>query len=404
MWRTKDWQKDREQIDKVLQTVVSSATARRRFFDSFLGLLKSNEPAEKERLITGIGATMDLCLRKWYHLPASVGPAHYPLLHTFQLVIELQEAAQVFNALSQTTAANLDQRSQELKSILVTWRERLPNEWDDINIWSDLVSWRQHVFSSVNDTYLPLLPQTQGAPAPNAPSYAYRGYHETAWITNRFAHTARKHQLMDVCVNSLNKIYTLPNIEIQEAFLKLREQAKCCFHNPAELSSGLEVINNTNLQFFSNHQKAEFFTLKAMFFAKLERNEDAAQTFSAAITLDHTFAKAWAQYGEYHDNLFKKNPTNLQHASDAVASYLQAAGLYKNAKVRRLLVRILWLLSLDDAQGTIAKSFETFKGDVPTWYWVSFIPQLLLSLSHREAKYARIILMKIARAYPQVYF
>lgn len=402
MWRTRDWQKDRESVDKLLQSVISTATPRRRVFDTFLGLLKSHEPSDKERLITGIGATMDLCLRKWHHLPSPVGPAHYPLLHTFQLVIELQEAAQVFNALTQTTAANLDQRSQELKSILVTWRERLPNEWDDINIWSDLVSWRQHVFGAVNDTYLPLLPQGQGSQAANAPSYAYRGYHETAWIINRFAHVARKHNLMDVCMNSLNKIYTLPNIEIQEAFLKLREQAKCCFHNPAELSSGLEVINNTNLQFFSGPQKAEFFTLKAMFFAKLDRADEATQTFSSAITLDMGFAKAWAQWGEYHDNLFKRNSNNLTHAADAVSCYLQAAGLYKNAKVRKLLVRILWLLSLDDVQGTVAKSFDTFKGDVPTWYWVSFIPQLLQSLSHREAKYARIILMKIARAFPQV--
>jgi hypothetical protein len=33
----------------------------------------------------------------------------------------------------------------------------------------------------------------------------------------------------------LSRIYTLPNIEIQEAFLKLREQAKCHYQNPKEL-------------------------------------------------------------------------------------------------------------------------------------------------------------------------
>ena len=64
-----------------------------------------------------------------------------------------------------------------------------------------------------------------GAPAPHG-AHAFLGYHETAWTINRFAHIARKHGLVDVCLASLTKIYTLPNIEIQDAFFKLREQAK----------------------------------------------------------------------------------------------------------------------------------------------------------------------------------
>lgn len=383
---------------------MDTATPRRRIFDVFLALLNSSkEPSEREHFLKNIQFTMDLCLRKWYHLPEVVGQAHFPLLHIFQQVVELQEAAQIFSALTHTNASNLDQKSAELKSILVTWRERLPNEWDDINTWSDLVSWRQHVFTAVNDTYLPLLPATQTSQgAANAPSYAYRGHHETAWIINRFAHVARKHHLMEVCMSSLNKIYTLPNIEIQEAFLKLREQAKCSFSNPAELTTGLEVINNTNLQYFTSSQKAEFFTLKAMFLSQLNAHDEAVQTFSTAVTLDMSFPKAWAQWGEYHDTMFKRNPLDLKHAAHAVSCYLQAASLYKNGKVRRLLIRILWFLSMDDAACTVATAFDSYKGEILTWYWLSLIPQLLLSLSHRESRYARAILMKIARNQPQV--
>jgi len=65
---------------------------------------------------------------------------------------------------------------------------------------------------------------------------------------------------------------------------------------------------------------------------------------------------------------------------------------------------VFWLLSLDDSNGTIAKAFDTFKGEAPTWYWVTFIPQLLLSLSHREARFARTLLNKIARTFPQALF
>lgn len=384
------------------------ATPRRRIFEAHLALLNAytTKPPDDGPAKKMFGKLCDegvqLSLRKWYYLPEIVSQAHVPLLQVFQQFVELQEAQQIFNSLAVTNATNLDQRSNELKSILGTWRDRLPNLWDDINVWSDLVAWRQHVFSAINKAYLPLIPQPGAGVPPNSSSFAYRGFHETAWIINRFAHVARKHHLNDVCITSLTKIYTLPNIEIQEAFLKLREQAKCHYQNAAELSSGLEVINNTNLMYFNSGQKAEFFTLKGMFLAKLHLHEEANQTFNLAVGMDNNFPKAWAEWGEYHDRMYKENPGDLIIAANAVSSYLQGAGLYKSAKVRKLLVRILWLLSLDDANGTVAKAFDNYKGEVPTWYWITFIPQLLLALSQREARYARVILMKIAKLFPQV--
>jgi transformation/transcription domain-associated protein len=328
------------------------------------------------------------------------------LLQIFQQYVELQEASQIFNSLMTTTAQNLDTRSADLKSILTTWRERLPNTWDDINVWSDLVAWRQHIFSAINRTYLPLIPLLQqpagGTNTGNANSYAYRGYHETAWIINRFAHVARKHQLYDVCINYLTKIYTLPNIEIQEAFLKLREQAKCYYQNPAELTAGLDVINNTNLVYFSHQQKAEFFTLKGMFLVKLNHYNEANEAFVNAVQIDLSLPKAWAAWGQYNDHRFRENPKDLSWANNAVSCYLQAAGIYKSSKARKYLLRVLWLLSLDDAQGTVSRAFESYKGEIPVWYWITFIPQLLTALQHKEARHARTILVRIAKQFPQV--
>ncbi len=143
---------------------------------------------------------------------------HVPLLQIFQQFVELQEASTFFASLAHTNATNLDQRSAELKAQMQTWRERLPNVGRHQRLVR-LVAWRQHVFGAINKAYLPLVPVIQQRDGQNAStnSYAYRGYHETAWIINRFAHVARKHYLNDVCISSLTKIYTLPNIEIQEA-------------------------------------------------------------------------------------------------------------------------------------------------------------------------------------------
>ncbi|GAA96948.1 uncharacterized protein L969DRAFT_90354 [Mixia osmundae IAM 14324] len=411
-WRLSDWQSDRDFIEQSIDNMESQATPRRRTFEAYMALVKVQAgivtPGEEKKTDAQrlCDEGIQLALRKWYYLPDIVSEAHLPLLHVFQQFVELQEASLMFNSLSQTTAQNLEAKSAEIKGTLQTWRERLPNLWDDVNIWSDLVAWRQHVFSAINKAYLPLIPALTSANGGGsaANSHAYRGYHETAWIINRFAHVARKHHLHEVCITSLTKIYTLPNIEIQEAFLKLREQARCHYQSPTELNQGLEVINNTNLMYFGPAQKAEFFTLKGMFLARLNLHEEAAQVFNQAVGTDMSFPKAWAEWGEYHDRMFKDNPNDLNMAANAVSCYLQAAGLYKNARARKILVRILWLLSLDDNSGTVAKAFDLYKGDVPVWYWITFIPQLLSSLSYREARYARIILMKIAKTYPQALF
>jgi len=404
-WRLIDnWNgSEGERMDQTIKSLMDAPTPRRFFFAAFMALQKVHQKTEVITEFTRLcDEAIQLSLRKWHSLPKNITQAHIPLLQTFQQLVELHDASVIYSSLNNTTAQNLDAKSQELKMLLGTWRERLPNVWDDINAWHDLVTWRQHIFHSINQTYLPLLPsQNQGAGG-NSNSYGYRGYHETAWIINRFAHVARKHQLPEVCISQLSKIYTLPNIEIQEAFLKLREQAKCHYQNQNELTQGLEVINNTNLGYFAAQQKAEFYTLKGMFLSKLKQKDEANEAFSLALYHDLKLPKAWAQWGHYNDQLFKENPTDMAAAGNAVSCYLEAAGLFKNGKARKLLGRVLWLLSLDDASASISAAFDAYKGDVPVWYWITYIPQLLTSLSHKEARLARGILIKIAKNYPQV--
>ncbi|KAJ3074848.1 hypothetical protein HDU98_010028 [Podochytrium sp. JEL0797] len=404
-WRLSDWFQERESLTLSLRTLPDNKSPRKKVFEALLALLKAQESGTPDRqdFKKLCDEGIQLALTAWYALPPIVANAHIPLLHTFQLYVELQEASQIQENLLQTGVNNIDQKSQELKGILITWRERLPNVWDDINIWSDLVSWRQHIFSMVNKAYLPLIPQLQpqgGASNPTS-SYAYRGYHETAWIINRFSHVARKHGLTDVCISSLTKIYTLPNIEIPEAFYKLREQAKCHFQSPNEYPTGLDVINNTNLHYFSTPQSAEFFSLKGVFLAKMGLHEDAVQAFASATQMEMTLPKAWAAWGQYNDHLFKENPLEIKCANEAVQCYLQAAGIYNNARSRKYIARLIWLMALDDSNQTLAMTFEAYKSETPLWYWITFIPQLLSALSGKEAKYARTILMKIAKSYPQ---
>ncbi|ONH65284.1 Transcription-associated protein 1 [Cyberlindnera fabianii] len=402
-WRVADWTADRDPLEQSVKTVMDVPTPRRQIFETFLCLQGYSQQKENLQDLSKLcDEGIQLALRKWHALPKRFTNAHIPLLHTLQQYAEFMEASQVYGSLLTTNATNLDNKSQELKRVLQAWRERLPNVWDDINIWNDLVTWRQHAFGVINRVYMTFIPALQQANGnSNANSHAYRGYHEIAWVINRFAHVARKHNMPDVCISQLTKIYTLPNIEIHEAFLKLREQAKCHYQNPNELNTGLDVISNTNLVYFATQQKAEFFTLKGMFLAKLKAQDEANQAFATAVQIDLNLAKAWAEWGHFNDRRLKENPAEMHYANNAISCYLQAAGLYKNAKARTLLCRILWLISLDDSNGALSQAFESYRGEVPVWYWITFIPQLLTSLSHKEAKLVRQILIRIAKTYPQ---
>ncbi|KAI0284236.1 FAT domain-containing protein [Russula aff. rugulosa BPL654] len=405
-WRTKNWPENCDTLEEQVNALPEAATPRRRVFEAFIALLKVPSAVEKNVEFTKVlEDAMQLTLRKWVALPANLSPAHIPLLQHFQQFVELQEAVKIFGSLSTTSSQNLEKKSSDLKLVLQAWRERLPNIHDDISIWSDLVAWRQNVFHAINKTYIPLIvPNPQSNGAGNTNTYGFRGYHETAWIINRFAHVARKHDLLDVCFALLNKIYTLPNIEISEAFLKLREQARCHYQKPNDLQAGLEVINNTNLMYFSTAQKAEFYTLKGVFHARFNRNEEATAAFGQAVQLDMSQAKSWAEWGKYNDRMFKEMPMDMTHASSAVSCYLQAIGLYKSGKSRPLLTRVLWLLSVDDANLSISRAFDTYKGEAAFWYWITLIPQLCLSLGYREFKQARYILLNLAKLYPQGLF
>lgn len=426
-WRLSDWgSTDRESIETNLNRIVDAPTPRRKTFEAFLVLLRSHTAREPpDDFVRVVDEAQQISLKKWSGLPSRhLTGAHLPLLQMFQQTVELGEASQVFDSLQMTNQGNLEQKANsELKHIFSTWRERLPNFWDDIGVWSDLLAWRQHVFTAVTKVYVPLIPAGENS------TFGYRGYHEQAWMINRFGEVARKHGLLDVCSIALNKIYSLPNIEISEAFLKLREQALCFFQKPEKFNEGLDNISTTNLMYFTSSQKAEFLTLKGMFISRLGQMEEANSEFAHAIQMDINLPKAWAEWGRFNDKLYRERSETVppvpdpepgqpqyseEHwaakytrdravlASSAVSCYLQAAGLYNNHKSRGLLLRVLWLLGLDDNQSTIAKGFDNYKGDLVVWYWITLIPQLLLSLSHREAKQARTVLMRLAKMYPQV--
>ena len=151
-------------------------------------------------------------------------------------------------------------------------------------------------------------------------------------------------------------------------------------------------------------QKAEFFTLKGMFFHKLGRNEEACDAFSQAVNQDSSLYKAWAEWASYHDTVAQESH-EVDSVVNALSCYMIAASLtHTRSTCRPFLTRILWLLSLDD--GTFGTSLEQKwvqeRDKLPLWYFLPLIPQLLALLPTNAIRYIVFVLINVARLFPQV--
>lgn len=76
---------------------------------------------------------------------------------------------------------------------------------------------------------------------------------------------------------SLLRIHTIPSVPVVDCFQKIRQQVKCYLQmagtmGKQELQEGLEVIESTNLKYFSREMTAEFYALKGMFLAQVGRS------------------------------------------------------------------------------------------------------------------------------------
>lgn len=369
----------------------------------------------------------NLCIKEWRRLPHIVSQIHIVLLQAAQQIMELQEAGQIHQGL---LPGNLGRTSSlhDMKAIVKTWRNRLPVLADDLSHWSDIFTWRQHHYqaivshydssnaitnanNSTNQAVAAALTAT-GQSDPQA-SHAMLGVHASAQSIIHYGKVARKHNLVSVCLDSLNRIHTIPSVPIVDCFQKIRQQVKCYLQLSAtmgknELQEGLEVIESTNLKYFSKEMTAEFYALKGMFLAQIGRSDEANKAFSAAAQMHDTLVKAWALWGDYLDSMFTRDrweSRQMEIGVSALTCYLHACRHQNESKSRKYLAKVLWLLSYDDEKLSLAEAVDKYNVGVPPNSWLPWIPQLLTCLVRNEGKLIMNILSQVGRVFPQaVYF
>ncbi|CAN8229179.1 unnamed protein product [Cochlearia groenlandica] len=350
---------------------------------------------------TLIGKGVDFSLEQWWQLPEMSLHARVPLLQQFQQLVEVQESCRIHVDITNGSKvpgnapiAGQGNHYADLKDILETWRLRTPNEWDNMTVWYDMLQWRNEIYNVVIDAFKDFMTS-------NTPLH-HLGYRDKAWNVNKLARIARKQGLNDVCVQILDKMYGHSQMEVQEAFVKIKEQAKAYLETKGELTTGLNLVNSTNLEFFLAKNKAEIFRLKGDFHLKLNDTDGANLAYSNAITLFKNLPKGWIRWGNYCDMAYQETQDEIW-LEYTISCFLQGIR-FGVSNSRSHMARVLYLVSFDTKNEPVGRIFNKHLDQVPHWVWLSWIPQLLLSLQRTEAPHCKLVLLKIAAVFPQALY
>ncbi|XP_065666832.1 transformation/transcription domain-associated protein isoform X3 [Hydra vulgaris] len=404
-WRIPDWQAMKEALTQVELSFPDAIAYQLTLYRGYLSICHPDEQnlSNLEKLVD---AASTQAIRQWRRLPNIVSSIHIKILRAAQQIIELQEASQLHVGLQQQNIGRMSSL-HDMKATVKTWRNRLPLQCDDLLHWSDIFMWRHHHYQAIVAAYENLSTQMSNEAQSN--NHAMLGVHASAWSIIYYGYIARKHGLTGVCLDSLSRIHTIPSVPIVDCFQKIRQQVKCYLQmagvmGKTELHEGLEVIESTNLKYFTKEMTAEFHALKGMFLAQVGRSEEANKAFSDAVQMHDTLVKAWALWGDYLDSLFVSD-RNMTLGVYALICYLHACRSNHEAKCRKYLARSLWLLTYDDDKAILADTLEKYYIGVHPAHWLAWIPQLLTCLVRKEGQRVLNLIFSIGRVFPQaVYF
>lgn len=345
--------------------------------------------AEADRLCA---LTVQMALFRWQLLPPiSTGcNAHKNLLHLFHRVIELREST---GMIMEVTKSNTIERGElpDLKGMIETWRERLPDPRDGMYMWDTLLLWRTHVFQLIQHAVRNVQDASQLA-----------ALHDTPWTVTKLAHASNKRGLLDSCLLTLSKLDSVSAMDIPDCYNKLREQILVCLKSEKQWNAGLNIINSTNLEFFDWMQKSELFRLKAVFQDMLGLVNDANTTFSQSVQMCLTNGKSWYSWGDFGYKLFLEEPTT-ENAVSAMVPILKAVECNFD-KAKPLLSRVLYLLATEEDILTLGNAFQFCLSTMPEWVWIPHIPQLLEATRRHECNFVKLVLCRLAEKYPQAVY
>ncbi len=224
------------------------------------------------------------------------------------------------------------------------------------------------------------------------------GYHELAWSLCAYARANRKQAMVNNALESLSRVYQLPNIQLEDAFLKLKNQVKCYLQLPQLYNDGMSVITGTSTEHFSAQQRAEWNVLAGQLHATQASQQKAStehfselanRAFSTASADVKTMSKCWIHWGHLYDQrLTNCTEEEKQTRGDYLFScYLQAV-VIDPVRAHRFFSRLLVHLVYDDNNGVNHATWEKYQSSIPAWLLFDHLPQLVISFLSKPSSSA----------------
>lgn len=407
-WKVDDWRSMQDAIKGSSSSPHSNTSVAGSMMSGLYNIMCAivGDGSKLDSVKSTVSESLSSGLRAWAGLPygSQLSNGHLSMVRVFQRVVEAQES---FHLVREVTSAKRRANAiTEIKNKLSNWRDRTPNAWSDPLDWSDVLLWRHHIFGVLNK-YLSTSLEID-------PAVNYLGYQELAWSLCAHSHAMRKQGLVQGALDSLSKVYLLPNLQLDDAFHKLSEQVKCYLQLPTFFNDAISIFNLTNTEFFGPRQLAEWNVLRGRLHhvqalqsglspeAKSHFLDQANRDFNDATSQLNTHASSWIHWGLLCDQRVQltSNADEKKQWREYLFSCFLKAIAQDPARGRKYLGKLLSQLASDD-QGEHFAAWEKVQKDLPQWIFLDRITQLIMMfLSRPESNVLEQSLSFLANTHP----
>ena len=384
-WKTEDWLTMQEALKASASSPEIASSPFAGLYGA-MGLIINDGGNKQESVKKMINEAIQSGVKEWKGLPSSnqMTEGHKSLVRVFHRIVEVQESLGLVREL--TSAKRRVSFLSDIRNKLSGWRDRVPGIHEDLLDWSDVLLWRHHIYGILN-RYLHTSVDVD-------PAVNYIGYQELAWSLCTYARASRKQSFVRSSVDTLGRVYNLPNLLLDDAFLKLKEQVKCYYQLPALFNEGLGILSSTNTEFFSTSQQAEWSVLRGNLLqnqahqpnvsaeSKTHLEEQANTAYSNATQQQKDYAKAWTNWGLFCEKRLEEVTAKeeIKSWSQYLFSCFIQAVIHDPVKGKKHLSRLLMLLTYESSDSDHQTNWMKYHKDLPQWVFLDQIPQIIMSL------------------------
>eukprot|EP01022_Parablepharisma_sp_SALTPOND_P019995 TRINITY_DN35190_c0_g2_i1.p1 TRINITY_DN35190_c0_g2~~TRINITY_DN35190_c0_g2_i1.p1 ORF type:complete len:1518 (-),score=185.51 TRINITY_DN35190_c0_g2_i1:79-4632(-) len=343
---------------------------------------------------------------EWNMLPSIVDAPHYQSIIVQQHFLETSEFKNMCKEVKDYLQRPVE---SDFKSPLNSWRERLPNKCEPFTVWRDLLECRNFLFKQLIEKL-----------SSNPKLEKMQNYlQDTPWNYLKLAEVARKHSLIDQALHYLGEAdrYLRDGGDVYnyEKFLRAKETAKIAMKFDNEWGEAAEYLKYAEKQTYCKKSPialSEIMRLRGKLLHKIRNHRDAYDEMSTATSVCVHNYKAWETFAVFCEMGYESKQ-QLRYNAFALKGHINSA-IYMLSNSKYYIPRILSCLEKDGAspatgespEDSALKIFMDHVGNLPTWVWLYWLPQLFANLGRSQPEHdaARLVLKNIAKLYPQPLF